>query len=95
MTKIKSVGPKDFWQFFRETTSEKIAVFLTPEAGGLVAKTTENLDAPPDVKSEDKVSREMLIIFLKILVALKGGRPVKLIPAGKTQWRVFFGPKSS
>ena len=94
MTKIKSIKPKAFWEFFTKKVGEASAVFLTPEMTGLVASTTDNLDAPPGgAKGADKVKREELVVFLKIMVALKSGRPVKLIPSGKTQWAVHYGPK--
>jgi len=94
MSKLKSINPKEFWTFFSDKVPpEKVAVFLTPEKTGLVASTTEKLDDPPNAKNPDKVKRSAFMVFLKILVALKGGRPVKLIPVGKTEWKVFYGPR--
>ncbi len=93
--KIKTVSPKEMWQFFtKSVSSEGEAVFLLPELTGLCAATTSDLSRPPDTVTHDTVSRGALVVVLKILVALKGGRPVKLIPAADESWAVFYGPKS-
>lgn len=90
--KIKTISPKDVWLFFTRSVGEKDAVFLLPEKTGLSVSTTDDLTAPPDTLNPDIVRKKTFIVFLKILIALKGGRPVKLIPSDD-DWSIYYGPK--
>lgn len=90
-----STAPKDFWKFFREL-GDKSAAFLLPGKLGLTAQETEDLDDPPgELVLDAKVRRADWIVFLQCLVALRGGRPVKVIPADNDEYRVLVGPKAS
>lgn len=92
MKKLVTQAPKDVWKFFSDL-EEKSGAFLMLGKQGLALEETDDMSEPPNIASDDKVTRADWIVFLKVLVALRGGRPVKIIPAGKTQLRVFVGPK--
>lgn len=93
MKKIESTDPKDFWALFSKDVEEGEGVFLAPSAKGLSGQTTDNTDKPGDVFHEARIGKENFVAFLQILVALRGGRPVKFVHDTKAYWKIFIGPK--
>lgn len=93
MKKLSTLQPKDVWKFFKEL-DEKHGAYLVLGKKALALEETDDVSEPPGIVLDAKISRDAWIIFLQVLVALAGGRPVKIIPHSATLLRVLVGPKS-
>jgi hypothetical protein len=97
MKKTTTSEPKAVWKFFH-ALPKKSAVFMTADRAGLTLIETGDTEDPPSPVSADQLSRAHWMILLKVLVALRGGRPVKIVPVAgddddDDEIRVFVGPK--
>jgi hypothetical protein len=95
MTKLISREPKHFWTLLTKKLKADEAIYLY-SAGlrGLAAETTDNTDKPERTIAEERIAKSSLVLLVKIIAALREGRPVKLVPTPKT-WTVCFGPLPS
>lgn len=91
---ITTTSPADVWKFFKELSPER-AAFLQLGPTGLRLTETDDMSEPPEHIACDNVTRSDWQAFLRVLVALRGGRPVKVSP-GETpdSLRIFCGPKT-
>lgn len=92
MKKVTTIEPKEIFSFFKELDAEHSAFLLAGKTGVTVQETADAED-PPSVAYEAKVKREDWLVFIRVLVALRGNRPVKIVPHAKTEFRVLVGPK--
>lgn len=89
---LKTIKPKEVWKFFKEL-GETRGAFLMMGKAELALEETDDLSEPPDVALDQTVQRKDWTVFLQVLVALQGGRPVKIVGHSKTLLRVYVGPK--
>ena len=90
--KLKGIDPKAFFDFFSKVEPDK-AVLLVKERTGLYVEQSEDTDTPESTVKSFRVRREDLLVFIRLIGALMGGRPVKLTPDTKAYWKVHIGPR--
>jgi hypothetical protein len=98
--KLETIEPKAIWQFFKDL-APKHAVFLSAAKSGISAVESVNLDPPPNPIAQNEVSRKDWQVFLSVLVALRSGRPVKIVPSPAGEdgepsdlLTIYVGPKA-
>jgi hypothetical protein len=94
MKTIETVEPKDIWKFFKDLSPGR-GVFLAAKGAGLSLVETDDASEPPNPTSSDLVTRADWMAFLRVVVALRGKRPVKVspVPDDPNMLRLFVGPK--
>jgi hypothetical protein len=99
MKKLETIEPKAIWQFFKDLAPKR-AAFLSAAKSGICVVESENLDAPPSPIAQNEVSRKDWQVFLSVLVALRSGRPVKIVPSPEIEGEpsdlltIYVGPKA-
>lgn len=84
--------PRAFLAYFSELPDDEAVVLHAAGLQGLQAESTTNTQKPKEAQHEFRVTKEGLLIVLKILAALRQKRAVKLSP-DKKSWNVYIGPK--